>query len=512
MLQDLIHDSDITATVWSAGRELSRLLFAADRCILPFIRSPHCAPINRLPPDILTEIFMNCLCHDGFRPLSERGRLLVEPLTLSHVSSRWRRVAMSSGALWASIWVDRPREAHIPMVELWLERSRQCPLVLYLRQTQALSPGQPFTDPREYDLTENILRRLKKHLHRWKRVTFFLYGHAALRALLHLPEVPTAAPLLEHIHMTASEWDDDSKLRVERVMHSYPALTSLVVHQDMMQNFVPWARLTILDASQLGCPLSSHVAVLKLCTSLRRAEFSIVQDLSAASFIRPTHRVRVPHLSSLTVHADRVDLAPLFECLILPALEGLVLRYTRALRREDDAQALHNLLLRSGCMLQRFSLRDHPRARDDAPYLAFLRSRQMAALQELYMQVDLTDNLVRFLTLGDAAEGTPRHLPQLQLISLRDVEGEHIDDLELYRLVVSRLGAGPAGTRSAPLRRAYFHLRVRGHSASPVLPLLFERCRDRLELRVYLAHCEDPSVMVGWYTSAPIPGGYLMDG
>ncbi|KAJ7252141.1 hypothetical protein B0H12DRAFT_626666 [Mycena haematopus] len=501
--------------LWNAGREISRLFLGAD-CWnlpnLPFIRMHDPSPILRLSRDVLSEIFLWTLPSNGFQPLNTRGWIPSEPLTLSHVSNLWRDIAISTPALWSTIWVDRPREVHIAMVKLWIEYSRQCPLIIYLRQTPPGQPPSPFMDPREHELTDKILLILAHQLYRWKRVTFLFTHHAQL-SLLDLPEFPSAAPLLEHIHISTSGWDADSKLAMEHILYSYDSVRSVVVHEFLSQEFLRWERLTILDASHLGCPTESHLNVLKYCTSLCRADLRVTQDHIDTPFVRPTRRVRVPCLSSLTLQADRVDLAMFFDCLVIPKLEGLVLRYSSTPRRSNDPQALQRLLMRSNCVLKRFSLRDA--IKGDDQHLSFLRSPQMASLLELYMQVDMTDNIIRFLTLGSAEDGRPRMLPNLQTISLRDMHGDHVEDLELYRMVVSRFpGPGPDrnGRYSGSLIRAFFHLRVKGHSASPVLPLLVERCRDRIDLRIYLDSCADRNTRVGWYTSPPIPGGYLTEG
>ncbi|KAF8138044.1 hypothetical protein K438DRAFT_728781 [Mycena galopus ATCC 62051] len=370
--------------LWNSGLEISRLFLGWS---LPFIRIHDSSPIDRLSRDVLSEIFLWTLPANGFHPINIRGRLSSEPLTLSHVNNRWRDVAISTPALWSTIWVDRPREVHIQMVKLWIEYSRQCPLVLYLRQTSPLLPGQlpsPFTDPHEYEITDKILLLLGNHLHRWKRVTF-LFHHRAQHSLLNLPENPSAAPLLEHIQMSTRAWDADSKLTMDRIIYSYASVQSVVVHEFLSQEFLRWERLTVLDASQLGCPRESHLNVLKHCTSLRRADLRVTQDHIDAPFVRPTRRVRVPWLSSLTVQADRVDLAMFFECLVLPKLEGLVLRYSSTPRCLNDPPALQRLLERSTCILQRFSLKDA--SKDDGHHLAFLRPPQMASLLELYMRV-----------------------------------------------------------------------------------------------------------------------------
>ncbi|KAJ7632893.1 hypothetical protein FB45DRAFT_1057904 [Roridomyces roridus] len=245
-------------------------------------------------------------------------------------------------------------------------------------------------------------------------------------------------------------------------------------------------------------------------TSAQRAEIRCAENGVNARYVPPPRRgrLRLPHLSSFTIHADRVDLRPLFDALILPALQGLVLRYSGSPRRAGDPQALWRLLTCSACVLTRFSLREADQNQDDAHILSFLSSPQMAALKKLYLQVDLTEKMVHFLTLPNADDATPGMLVNLNIISLLDLQGDHIDDLALYRMVVSRLASPPV--RSV-LRNAFFSLRLKGHWNSALLPWLVERCRGRIDLRIFLAQCEDRDAKVGWYTSAPIAGGYLAD-
>ncbi|KAF7305764.1 hypothetical protein HMN09_00730100 [Mycena chlorophos] len=485
------------------ANELPNKIWAA---VIPFLKGPQVAPIDRLPNDLLAEVFMHTLCFNGFGSSTERSRLPLEPLTVSHVSRRWRSTALSHSALWSTIWLDRPRLAHLHMLELWLERSQSAKLVIYLRQAP---PNSQFSDPNEYELTEQILNRLRAELHRWYRITLF-FAHGPQNALLLLPQDRTAAPLLSHVHLATNElWDRPSRIQAETTLHSYASVKSLVVHQSTLQIHVDWNNLSELDTNQVGSPVANYMAVLKLCRSLTRAEFRVVPDRPDAPFVRPSLRVGLPNLASLTLHLDHTDAGPLFDCLVLPVLQNLVLRYARSPHRSNDPNALRLLLARSGpsCILKRFSLQDNPRTRDPnaAYHLAFLHSPQMAGLIELFLQVDLCDAVLRFLTLGDAEDGTPRNLPDLLVLSLSDLKGDHLEDLELYRMVVSRLGAGES------LREAYFKLCLKGHSDSRVLPLLFERCRERIELKVYLATCEDAHSKSGWYKSAPIPGGYLTD-
>ncbi|KAJ7031013.1 hypothetical protein C8F04DRAFT_1236250 [Mycena alexandri] len=499
--------------LWNAGRELSRL------CWNPFIRRKDSGPITDLPFDILGEIFQWCIYDDyGFGPLDARGVLLLEPLVLSHVSRQWREVALSVPLLWSTIWVDRPRAVHVPMIELWLQNSRQCPLVLHLRQTVPPSAGQqplPFTHPREYELTDTVLFLLGNHLHRWKRITF-LFHHTAQRSLLSLSESPTAAPLLEHIQLLNSSWDDHSRAAMGRILYSYASVKSIVMQRKMVQEFIRWDRLTVLDVADMSAPICNYLSVLERCRSLRRADLRITTNPGENPAIPTTRPLHLDHLYSLTIKAELLDLAPFFGCLVLPKLEDLSLNYVTALRRASDPASLQRLITRSGCVLKRFSLReDAPVKKNDDHHLSFLRGAGMLSLLELCLKIDLTDNIIEFLTLGNADDDKdprPRWLPNLHTIALKDLRGDHVEDIKLYRMVVSRLPPPTPdrnGRYSAALRRAYFNLRVKDHSSSAVLPVLLERCRERIDLSVYLSRCPHQGTIFGRYTAPPLAGGFL---
>ncbi|KAG7443426.1 uncharacterized protein BT62DRAFT_841374, partial [Guyanagaster necrorhizus] len=55
-------------------------------------------PVHRLPPDILSHIFLLCIFPD-----SEPLHITNSPWNLSYVSSRWRQVALTTPSLWSFI-------------------------------------------------------------------------------------------------------------------------------------------------------------------------------------------------------------------------------------------------------------------------------------------------------------------------------------------------------------------------------------------------------------------------
>ncbi|KAJ6543635.1 hypothetical protein DFH09DRAFT_825774, partial [Mycena vulgaris] len=64
------------------------------------------SPVRRLPPEVLCEIFSWTLppVHEAFEH-SKLG-VKVSPWVLTHISRRWRAVALSSPSLWSQISVD----------------------------------------------------------------------------------------------------------------------------------------------------------------------------------------------------------------------------------------------------------------------------------------------------------------------------------------------------------------------------------------------------------------------
>jgi hypothetical protein len=84
------------------------------------------APIARLPPETLSEIFLHC---------QDEQNLRKTPLFLGSVCSRWRIIALSTPPLWASLTLTI-RSAHLQsdvmLVKTWLARAGICPLTIRL--------------------------------------------------------------------------------------------------------------------------------------------------------------------------------------------------------------------------------------------------------------------------------------------------------------------------------------------------------------------------------------------
>ncbi|KAJ7213098.1 hypothetical protein GGX14DRAFT_564137 [Mycena pura] len=441
--------------------------------------APSNAPIKKLPVELLGEIFMWTLGDWGMMT-DEPPRLLLEPLTLSHVCVHWRSVAISIPMLWAAIWIDRPRAAHIHMVELWVERSQSCLLSIHLRQTDPKS-RLSFPASIEHDLTDEILTLLIPHLHRW-HVVEFLFSADAQRPLTSLPVDEATA--LEHVALHVDSWDAAVAESLQTALYSRPSLRSLHLMPASNLKCVQWKQLTHLVAVP-ECTLDTCLGILASCPTLSSATFtcSAQPDWAHTPFSYPDQYLTLPSLVDISLKASRIDLSPFFNRLTLPALRSLALDYCHVPRATPDHQSLHNLLDRSGCALEFFSLHETARICDENRPIAFLQTPHLSSLLVLELRVDITDKIIHFLTFG--AERAPT-LPNLTDMSLTDNRGDHISDVALAQMILSRLAPPDSSSSTACLRFAELHLRLQSHSNCAILA---DSCRDDLELRFTPLNC-----------------------
>jgi hypothetical protein len=94
------------------------------------------ALIRRLPMEILTKIFILCMPNHGMSSFDPEHL----PLLLGQVCIGWRRVALSTQALWSSITVTHDRPSN-KMVNLWISRALSVLLTICLDCTGSLKVG-----------------------------------------------------------------------------------------------------------------------------------------------------------------------------------------------------------------------------------------------------------------------------------------------------------------------------------------------------------------------------------
>ncbi|KAJ7457906.1 hypothetical protein B0H11DRAFT_202804 [Mycena galericulata] len=94
-------------------------------------------PVARLPPEISSEIFTQCL-----PLLAEPGAHNI-PMLLLNICNTWTDIALSTPALWAAVRIVFPRpEGFRQLLRTWLQRARNRPLSVSLTNTfhQGVAP------------------------------------------------------------------------------------------------------------------------------------------------------------------------------------------------------------------------------------------------------------------------------------------------------------------------------------------------------------------------------------
>ncbi|KAJ7044792.1 hypothetical protein C8F04DRAFT_1069550 [Mycena alexandri] len=88
-------------------------------------------PVLTLPPEITSEIFIQCLPDDRSIDAVNTAEA---PLLLTHICGVWRRIAISTPELWTMFWVDI-FDRHLHLAEIantWLGRAGECPLTVMI--------------------------------------------------------------------------------------------------------------------------------------------------------------------------------------------------------------------------------------------------------------------------------------------------------------------------------------------------------------------------------------------
>lgn len=138
------------------------------------------SPIRKLPPEILSAIFLDCNQRTGHH------KAYIPALALGSVSAYWRAVALATSSLWSNVRVDLEynKRFQTPLFEMLLARSRNTALTIAL------------IDPQER-LTSTDIALLTRDCARWKSISLNPWPHAALK--LALFPIQGHLPLLESL-------------------------------------------------------------------------------------------------------------------------------------------------------------------------------------------------------------------------------------------------------------------------------------------------------------------------
>lgn len=243
------------------------------------------------------------------------------PLLVCGVSSRWRSIALSTPILWTNLSpVLSSSWCEAPLIELWLQRSSNSPLVLQL------------SDRPSYFNSKNTLDKICSlfisNAHRWTEVRITL-NKDILPYFLQLRNI--VCPMIDLAIVDFVTKDCSTEEKVDEILSVFPSFPQLrklglisTCFLDLTRmRMIPWPQLTYIG---LSCKLTLDdcLTILSQChmaTEIRmricdRTVHSDNQNKSTSG------RISLPSLLSLALVTDP-DAGSIMQFLDLPALRCL---------------------------------------------------------------------------------------------------------------------------------------------------------------------------------------------
>jgi hypothetical protein len=151
--------------------------------------------LNSLPNEIFVHIFLLGTQH----PASATSQEFL--LTITHVSSRWRQLALSSRHLWKSLVISFPIDAkELDRAQVWLQRSRPYPLRLTI---DICDPDWDFdeeTHPVRWFEAQAIMGVILPEAERWHEIQMLADNWEPLYAFLYFTQ-KVALPILHSVDL-----------------------------------------------------------------------------------------------------------------------------------------------------------------------------------------------------------------------------------------------------------------------------------------------------------------------
>ncbi|KAJ6590596.1 hypothetical protein DFH09DRAFT_1358785 [Mycena vulgaris] len=306
------------------------------------------SPLRRMPPEVLGEIFLLTL-PSRIQEASLSSVIHCSPWVLTHVSSRWREVAISNPSLWSRVAIDyykKPRYS-IPMIETQIQRAHMLRIYFY---------GSTGFDAKHQ---LQMLRSLAERSAHWEELNIGV----TKKMLPVLAKLRGRLPALRRVWI---QWEENSARREPMdCFQSAPSLRDITIFNDSPSQvgiLLPAPQLTRYDADG---PWEMHRALLPSAQNLVEVRIETDSTFPASGKI-----IELVHLQRLFV--SRIHI---LDYLQAPALEEFACNIGENYAYDDGRNLkllphLDPFVLRSACTLRRLGLRFlHNYARELAPIL-----------------------------------------------------------------------------------------------------------------------------------------------
>ncbi|KAJ6464501.1 hypothetical protein C8R45DRAFT_1024212 [Mycena sanguinolenta] len=281
-------------------------------------------PVLTLPTEIVTEIFVHV---PSPYPSGAWLAGALSPTSLACVCRKWRNIALAIPSLWRAINLTNngtPLEQRAHIYDLWLKRSRSCPLSI------EFDAGG---DHDEAATISAVMALIAPHCSRLEHLKLILFFEG-LNAIQN-----SSMPLLHHLNLEITG-HSGSKISFGKL----PSLRSVVLSDfAAFEVLLPWAQLTSL--------VLDHV-YLQECVPIFQETSNLIHcELHLYCIPGTTAAATVPCLESLVlVSLGPSDTAEYLESFITPALRRLII--SEQLLGHEPIRSLTNFISNSGAKLQ----------------------------------------------------------------------------------------------------------------------------------------------------------------
>jgi hypothetical protein len=320
----------------------------------PFNGTHRITSINHLPIETLGDIFFLCIVPRWPTAFCEfdhpvEPKRYQAPLSVSQVCRHWREIALSVPLLWCSLAGPHGAALHPEFTKLWLARSRNFLLSLYL------SP--PFSHetrlPENYAHISKTFDILSNEMHRWRTISLVLNENLARQ---FIATVNAKAINLEELELYFIGQNTDLSVEISSLLRFFSKLRKLSwkgrIYQRSLVD-IPFHQLTHVHVASLNSSALTVLVCLMACTNAVEIHWTGVR--SADLSVGELPRTPLLQLQSLKLQGSG-DLGRLLSRLSLPSLEILHIETCSTIR---DHRLLEDFLNRSSCPLQQFILRDN---------------------------------------------------------------------------------------------------------------------------------------------------------
>ncbi|KAJ6608457.1 hypothetical protein B0H10DRAFT_2439065 [Mycena sp. CBHHK59/15] len=296
-------------------------------------------PAVILPPEILAKIFD--LCNPRAREWSSVPDEIYNPMSeapwlLSHVSSHWRCIALSTPMLWCFLYVLHWNARGLfQLVRLFVDRSKSTPISLSLFLFEIPTEARP------------ILELLMRESDRWEGL--MLHGN--------ITDIRSLSPIRGHLHrlrrlaiIPEGRPEDFDPPHID-IFSEAPCLRTVETFDPEFYFVLPWNQLTEFITWYSDSEIMPLLHVLQELTHLVTLRLARLKPDDIGEVGPAAH---LPHLRSLKIIFDDLYGHPgdLLDHLLAPALDSL------SIDCEDLAVVPHltSFVSRSACTLASFSL------------------------------------------------------------------------------------------------------------------------------------------------------------